>query len=101
MELFLDDLLNKAGLNSLSEEFKLSYKDKLYQQLVERIGLLAMQRLPDDKIDDYKNLVSEKTQQKELDVFLRQHVPDFENFVKEAMIKFGQEFVDITAKNQA
>lgn len=95
---FLEDLLKHANLTSLKEDYKTAYKEKLLQQLLERIGLVVLEKLPEEKIQEYEKLVKQEASQKTLTSFFEKNIPDYKKVVENAMLQFGQEFLEITSR---
>lgn len=95
---FLEDLLKHANLTSLKEDYKTAYKEKLLQQLLERIGLVVLEKLPEEKIQEYEKLVKQEASQKTLASFFEKNIPDYKKVVENAMLQFGQEFLEITTR---
>jgi hypothetical protein len=95
---FFEDLLIKANLTSLKDDYKAAYKEKLFQQLLERLGLVALEKLPEEKIKEYEKLVKQESSQKILTSFFEKNIPDYKKLVEDVVLQFGQEFLEITSR---
>ncbi len=60
IDLFIDGLIEKKGLNIPTEEIKQDLHEKLKTQLLTEIDRSIVAELPDDKLEELTKLASEK-----------------------------------------
>ena len=95
LEQFISQLMKSAGLNNLNEEFKNSYKERLMAQIQERLGLILINELNEQGLEDYKNLiqVNDKPSPAQVQKFFSEHIENFEEKSKKTLEDFAVEFL--------
>lgn len=95
LEQFISQLMESAGLNNLNEEFKNSYKERLMAQIQERLGLVLMNELDEQGLENYKNLIqgNDKPSPAQIQKFFSDHIDDFKGKSKKALEDFAVEFL--------
>ncbi|MEA2088369.1 MAG: hypothetical protein U9O55_00825 [Patescibacteria group bacterium] len=95
LEQFISQLMESAGLNNLNEEFKNSYKERLMAQIQERLGLILMNELDEQGLENYKNFIqiNNKPSPTQIQKFFSEHINDFEGKCKKALEDFAIEFL--------
>lgn len=92
---FIEAMLKKAGLTSVSEDFKNEYVAKLSAEAQRRLGIMALAALDEKAIKDFEKLTVQKEapKQKELLAFFESRISDFPKKVSETLKQFAEEFI--------
>jgi len=95
IENFINEMLKKAGIDKLPDDFKKEYTEKLSVELQQRLGLMALSELKEAELKEFEGLLTRQAEPKptELLEFFKQKIPDFENKLSEILKKFAAEFV--------
>ncbi len=93
---FVSDLLLKAGMTDLPDDFKEKYVAKLVSQIEERVGLRALQELDEEQLGDFERLVQGKKGQAAIFDFFNRHVRDFPQKMSAVLDEFSGEFLKHT-----
>lgn len=56
---YLDALMEKKGLDKLSEDKKADFREKAKEMLVDQFNGEVLRRLPDDKLDEFEKALDE------------------------------------------
>lgn len=100
IESYVAELLKKAGIDALPEDFKKEYVEKLRAEVQQRLGIMALAELDEVGVQDLEKLSSqEKTPEpQELLEFFNKRIPDFQQKVSKNLDEFSQEFLAGAAK---
>lgn len=92
---FIEEMLKKAGVDKVPEDFKKDYVEKLSAEAQRRLGIMALAALDEKALKDFEKLTAKKEapKQKELLAFFEAHIPDFPKKVAETLKKFAEEFI--------
>ena len=97
---FIDTLLREAKLDVLPDDYKEQYRERLYDQIVSRIGIIAMQNLDEKGAADFSQMLENgvKPGSKEAQDFFTERIPDFGEKIRLGMVEFAQQFIGAAAK---
>lgn len=100
IEQFIRDLIKKAGIDNMPDDFKKEYTEKLAMQAQQRLGMVALQELDEKGIEDFEKFMAGKESPKpeETMEFLSSRIPGFSLKVAEALEQFGNEFIQGAAR---
>ena len=92
---FIDTLLREAKLDILPEDYKKQYRERLYDQIVSRVGLIAMKNLDDQGVKEFGQMLQDglKPDSDEAREFFVQKIPDFEEKIRLGMVEFAEQFI--------
>jgi len=92
---FIDTLLREAKLDALPDDYKAQYRERLYDQIVNRIGIIAMQNLDETGAAEFGDLMKSgvKPNSEEAQNFFVQKIPDFEEKIRQGMEEFARQFI--------
>jgi len=92
---FIQEVLKKAGVSQMPEDFKQQYVEKLAAEAQKRLGIMALSEMDEKGMKEFEKLMTaEKApEQKELLEFFESKIPDFPQKVTETLKKFGEEFI--------
>ncbi len=96
LESFVDYLMTESGYTGLAPEYQASYREQLSAQVYRRIGLIAMNELPESKAAEFANLLGDdpaKVNQTEVEQFLTASIPDFSTKLQVGLDQFAKEFL--------
>ncbi|MFA5020747.1 MAG: DUF5663 domain-containing protein [Patescibacteria group bacterium] len=99
IDLFVENLLSQAKLN-LPADFKGQYVEKLKEQINRRLGLVIMENLDDAGLEEFSRLMATepKPDINTIQAAFQARIPDFEQKIKEALVEFAQDFVNLAEK---
>ncbi len=99
LHLFAENLITEAGLK-LSDDFKLQYLEKLKEQINRRITLTLMDKLKEEDMEAFSELMSAEPQPdiNAIQEFYKTRVPNIEAEIQEALIQFSGEFIEASKK---
>jgi len=98
LEQYILEVLSQNGLDNLPEELKKSYLPQLMTEAEYRLGLALMPKLSESQIDDFMALVEKEASGEEMMKFWQGAVPEFQDLVKETLLKFSEEVSGILTK---
>ncbi len=94
LEVIITEVFNQAGLTDLSPEARSEYQEKFQELIEERIGLMALKELPDERIDEMLTILNnEGSSADTLTSFLRVHIEAFDQKVQDLILEFAREFI--------
>lgn len=101
MVLFAENLIEKAGLGSLPEDFFDAYSKKLAYEAMRRIGIMVMLKADKEKIKSVfdKQEKIESSNPVEAYSLIKSEIPEVSSIVEEALKDFESEFLIATKKN--
>lgn len=98
---FANELLKKAGIDNLPEEFKKQQLEQLAFEAQRRLALVAQKEMSAEALDQYFTMVEkDKAKPERLLEFFKANVDNFEAKMQEALREFGDEFLGGAAKLQ-
>lgn len=97
---FIDALLKEAKLDILPDDYKEQYRERLFDQIVSRIGIIAMQNLDEAGAAEFAKLMESgvKPNSEEAQNFFVQKIPDFGEKIRQGMVDFGRQFIAAAVK---
>ena len=92
---FVSELLQKAGIDKMPEDFKQEYTAKIAAEVQHRLGLMALAELDEEAVKEFTKFNSAKKApgSKELLEFFSAKIPDFQNKVEQTLAVFAKEFL--------
>lgn len=90
---FVEELLKKAGLSNVPENFHKEYTEKIGLEVQKRLGLIAMKELSPEAVDKFGSLMAADASPVELSEFFQQNIPDYEAKVTQTLKEFADEFL--------
>jgi len=95
IEIFIETLLREANLDSLPEENKADYIERLKGEVERRIGIIAMQELDPKGKEEFRKMVEKepKPSPGELQEFFKSRIENFDEKVKVGLEEFAREFI--------
>lgn len=99
IEEFVSEIIKQAGFDGMPEDFLAEYKEKVAIEAQKRLGMSAMEALPDDKIEEFSELAEKSPNDLEkINTFLTENIPDFEEKMAKALRDFGTEMIESAKK---
>ena len=98
--IFLENLMQEAGLTNLPAEYKEQYLVKLQEQLNQRIGMIIIENLDDDGAKEFASLMDQKPLPgaTQMQKFFAGKVPGLDQKIKDGMVLFAQQFLNAAKK---
>jgi hypothetical protein len=96
---FMDELLAQANLTNLPPAFRERFVDQLEQELTQRLGLIAMDALPENQWEGFDQALATEDA-KVVYQFLNSHIPDLKKRLLKACEDFAKDFLGKTGKLQ-
>jgi len=93
VEQFVSELIVKAGLDKVPENFKKEYAEKISAEVERRIGLVAIKELNSEALDKFDKLMEADTTPDKLADFFQKNIPDYESKISAALKDFADEFL--------
>lgn len=96
---FVLDLLKQAGLDNMPEDFKQEYIEKLAIEAERRLGVMAMEALDANGLQEFENFMNTHEAPKTEDFleFFNSYIPDFTAKTSKTLQDFAQEFLSSAA----
>lgn len=96
---FIDEVIIKAGYDKMPEDFLSEYKEKLTEEAHKRLGITAIEALPEDKTEEFSKLAEENPNDFDaINKYLKENITDFDQKMAEALSEFGREVVESAEK---
>lgn len=95
---FVDELLKKANLTDDNGEIDNSYSVSLAEELKKKVGLMIVNELSAEQLDDYGKLAQSNPSDETLGEFFKKNIIDFENKRDKTLQNFAFNFLQRTAK---
>ena len=95
LDQFIDMLLVEAKMDSLPEDFKATYRERLNEQVLKRLGLVVLEGLDENSAKEYAQLVESGVKQDspKMQEFLAARIPDLSNRIQNALQDFAGGFL--------
>jgi len=92
---FITEIILKAGIGDMPEDFKKDYTEKLAVEAQQRLGVMALSYLDEKGLQEFETLMQapKAPEPKVLLEFFDAKIPDFTQKVTEVLKKFGEEFL--------
>ncbi len=94
LEKFVEELLNKKGLDKNSEDYQ-TRKQVLLEELSEAIDSTLVNSLKDSDVQELNNLLDKNPTDEELQKFFRQKLPNMDEIVAKAMLEFARGYLAV------
>jgi len=92
LDLFIDKLIKEQGVDKILEKDALDeLKKEFGKSIMERINIAIVENLPDEKLDEYNEVLS-KSQEDQTE-FLQKNVPNLDKIIAEEFIQFRALYV--------
>lgn len=93
---YVDELLGRANLTNLPEDFKNEYRQKILESVQKRIGIIALKELDAKGIKEFEEMNQSEGElsQDELLTFFRARIPNFEQKMTQTLKEYADEFVE-------
>lgn len=96
VEKVVDGLIAEKGLDKIQDEQKAELKTMLSEQLTKRINLAILQKLPDDKFEEFeKSLKKKDVDYEELQDIVADADIDAEKIISEVVENFRKVVLDL------
>ena len=92
IEQFLESIVNHADEGDVTPEMRQEMLSILSQQLDSALLASAVEALPEDKLDDYEQLIASQPTAEQLQQFLSQHIPNLQDVYRLTMIEFRRQY---------
>jgi len=98
--LFIEKMLEEAGLTDLPADYKQEYIAKLQEQLNRRIGIVIMQNLSDEDAEKFAQMIEQSPAPgiDQMQSYFAEKIPDLEGKIKEGLTQFAVEFINASKK---
>ena len=94
MLVFIEDMLDEAGLTFSDNQTKQTVIEGIYSKLDEFLEVVLEERLPDDKLAEYFTLLqNQATDPNRIQAFLQANIPDLEQVMASAMLEFREVYL--------
>lgn len=96
----VDEIMKAGNLGGLPEAEEMAFRQSMEEQITRRLGLIIMQNLDEKGVEEYTKIMesepipSPETMKK----FLEQHLPDYEEKIKQGMDIFLKEVLAAAIK---
>ena len=90
---FLESIINYADEGDITPEIRQEMLATLTQQLDSALLAGAIEALPENKLDEYEQLIAKQPTAEELQQFLSQHIPNLQDVYRLVMIEFRRQYV--------
>lgn len=90
---FVVELLKKADLDKVPQDFYDEYVEKIGLEVQKRLGLVAMKELSPEAVDQFGELIKNDASPKDLVVFFQENIPDYQEKIEMALKDFADEFL--------
>lgn len=95
IESFIDEIVKQAGLDDMPADFIDEYKQRLAIEAQQRMGIVAMQQLTPEGIEELNKLVEESSEEpQKISDFLVSKIDNYEELMANALRDFGREVVE-------
>lgn len=95
IEKFVQEMIKKAGIDNMPEDFKKEYTDKLAVEVQQRLGIMALQELDENGLKEFETLMRDEKEPnpQQLLEFFQGKIPDFNGKLSQTLKKFAEEFI--------
>ena len=98
---FCDQLLILSGLNELPEDFKQTYLTQLRQEVIRRIGLIALAHLDNETVERLIMELRDPKKNKSILAKIKEKIQNFDDKMASALDEFANTFVTSVQKSLA
>jgi hypothetical protein len=97
VRVYLDGLLEDAGLKATDEMLNDELCKELYARLDHYIAKVIVEHLPAERLDEFVKMNEERKPKTEIEKFFKTHVPNYEEVFTTALADFRQMYLGTTA----
>lgn len=97
-EQYITELLVKTNMVEENGKVDQDYVKELADEMKKRVGLMIMDALPKEKLEEYTKLVHESTSADKILEFLKDSIEDFDTKRMKAIEDFAVSFIERTTK---
>ena len=98
-EEFAEKLIREANI-VLPEDELTAYKERVANQIQERVGLVLLNHLNKKDLKKFGKLLERNSSQEEIVAFLTSHVRNYEEVVVQALEGFAKDFFEALRKSE-
>lgn len=98
---FVAELIKKAGLDNVPQNFYDEYSEKIKAEAQKRLGIIALRELTPEAVDKFGELIGRDAKPEELAEFFYNNIPDYEKKTADTLKQFADEFLASAAKLKA
>jgi len=81
-EVLKKEIVKRLGIEALPDEEQNELIDQVNEALITRIVFETMEKLPEDKVDEFKSMLeSETTTAEEVDKYIRDNIENYDEFL--------------------
>lgn len=95
---FIKAVMEESGLSGMPETFLSEYSEKLKEEAQKRLGIIAMDSLSGEQVDEFNLLVESGKSEDDLNSYLSINIEDFELKMTEALKGFAEEVIESAKK---
>ncbi len=96
---FIEEIIKKAGLDSMPADFLEEYKEKLAQEAQKRLGIESMALLSPEEAEELGKLMEKSDNDaKAINDYLVSHIDNYQEKMAAALKKFGDEVIESAEK---
>lgn len=94
LQTFCEELILAAGLDRLPEDFKLTYLARLKEEVLKRVGVVALTYLDADNAKEIvEKIEQDQSDSKGMLTMLQQKIKDFDQKMAKALDEFASSFI--------
>lgn len=96
LNVYIESLLKKRGFDKLTPEFEKELKERMFEEIARRIGLMVLQELSEEELKKYAELAKKSANplsDPELVLFIRNSVLDFPEKFKMVLQSYTKDFL--------
>ena len=90
---FLLNLLEEAGIDPVSEEMRDEILADLAKRLDAQLTLAAIAALPEDKVEEFEDLVGQEKSVLEIPDYLERNIPNIAEVYAKALVEFKRSYL--------
>lgn len=88
VHLFLTNLLNDAGMDTIEDDLKAEMEKELFARLETYISSRIVETMPVDKLDSFVDMNEQGKSQEEIDAFIQENIPNAQQFFADIFLEF-------------
>lgn len=93
IEQFLESIIDYADEGDITPDMRQDMMAALSQQLDSALMAGALEVLPEDKLDEYEQLISSQPSAEKLQQFFSQNIPNLQDVYRLVMVEFRRQYV--------
>jgi hypothetical protein len=94
MEQFIQQLIEEKGLDSLDAEVLAQMKKDLGDRVEAAVNVAILEKMPPEHVEEFQKVV-EKGRVEVIQTFCRGHIPDLDQVVANALMRFRQTYLGL------